>query len=45
MSLRVMQLKYYEKIRNNEINSKQIFTLNATNVGSTKSKCRSDVRS
>ena len=43
MSLRVMQLKYYEKIRNNEINSKQIFTLNATNVGSTKSKCRSDV--
>ena len=38
-----MQLKYNERIRNNKINSKQIFSLNATNVGASKSKCRSDV--
>ena len=38
-----MQLKYNERIRNNEINSKKLFSLNATNVGATKSKCRSDV--
>lgn len=43
MSLRVMQRKYYERIKNNEINSKQVFSINATNVGITKSKCRNDI--
>ena len=38
-----MQLKYNERIRNNKINSTQLFSLNATNVGASKSKCRSDV--
>jgi len=39
MSMRVMQVKYNQKVKMNKLNSRQVFALNYTNSGSSGGKC------